>query len=516
MQREILINCTDSETRVGLLENSVLSELYIEQKTKRGITGNVYKGKVTKVLPGMQAAFVDIGLSRDVFLYVSDFFDHLDEYETTICDEEVPDEPRLLPEKRNPKDKKKENGKPAKPARKSIENLLKEGQEVLVQVAKEPIGTKGARVTSHITLPGRYLVLMPTVDHVGVSQRITDQTERQRLKDIIKKIKPPNVGLIMRTVGEGKTEEEVVSDMQFLSKLWSNVLKKNETAKAPSLLHRDLDLVLKTLRDIFTPDIDRLLTDSVEEYERCLEFVDTLLPKLTSKIKLYLKQRPLFDYFNIEGQIDKALKRKVWLKSGGYIVIDEAEALVAIDVNTGKYVGKKNLEDTILKINLEALKEVVHQIRLRDLGGIIVIDFIDMAKAENRKTLMKNLEEELKSDRTRTQMLQLSELGLVQMTRKRIKQSLGKVLTKPCPYCKGNARIKSDKAILNSLTREISLVIGKLSGDDILIRAHPILADLLRGNKKRELNRLQKIYGKRFTIQSDESLHQEQFDIAAL
>ncbi len=512
MQREIIINSSDTETRVALLENSILAELYIERKSRLGITGNIYKGKVTKVLPGMQAAFVDIGLSRDVFLYVSDFFDHLEEYEPLICDEEDTDEITHLEKKKPSKQKDKAGKQPQE----SIETLLKQGQEVLVQVAKEPIGTKGARVTSHITLPGRYLVLMPTVDHVGVSHRITDQTERQRLKDIIKRIKPPNVGLILRTVGEGKDEAEFVSDMQFLSKLWSNVLKKNETAPAPSLLHRDLDLVLKTLRDIFTPDIDRLITDSVEEYERCLEFVDTLLPTLTSKVKLYLKQRPIFDYLNIEAQIDKALKKKVWLKSGGYIVIDEAEALVAIDVNTGKYVGKKNLEDTILKINLEAVKEVVRQVRLRDLGGIIVIDFIDMAKEPNRRALMNKLQEELKKDRTRTQVLQLSELGLVQMTRKRIKQSLGKVLTKPCPYCMGNGRIKSDKAILTSLNREISQAIHKLNGDDVLIRMHPTIANLICGNKKRELNRLQKTYGKRFTVQADDNLHQEQFVIASL
>jgi ribonuclease G len=511
MQREIIINSTGSETRVALLENSTLAELYIEQKGKRGITGNIYKGKVSKVLPGMQAAFVDIGLSKDVFLYVSDFFDHLEEYEPVICDEEESES--LVPVRKNQASNGKE--KSSRGGGNSIEDLLKEGQEVLVQVAKEPIGSKGARVTSHITLPGRYLVLMPTVEHVGVSHRITDQAERQRLKELIKKIKPPNIGLIVRTVGEGKGEEEFVSDLQFLTKLWSNILKKNEATSAPSILHRDLDLVLKTLRDIFTPDIDRLLTDSVEEYERCLEFVDTLLPKLTPKTKLYLKNRPIFDYFNIEPQIDKALKRKVWLRSGGYIVIDEAEALVAIDVNTGKYVGKKNLEDTILKINLEAVKEIVHQVRLRDLGGIIVIDFIDMAKEENRKLLMNKLQEELKRDRTRTQVLQLTELGLVEMTRKRVKQSLGKLLTKPCPYCKGNGRIKSDRAILNSLQLEISRIIDKLEGEDVLIRVHPTIANLLYSNKKRELNRLQKIYTKRFTVQSDDNLHQEQFDIAA-
>jgi ribonuclease G len=521
MQRKIIINSTDSETRVALLENSILSELYIEQKNKQGISGNIYKGKVTKVLPGMQAAFVNIGTNKDVFLYVSDFFDHLEEYEPIICDEEepeeiaLPEEEEIFVEKEPEKEKTKKKEKHTRPINHSIENLLKEGQEVLVQVAKEPIGNKGARATSHITLPGRYLVLMPTIEHVGVSHRISDQAERQRLKELIKKIKPPNIGLIVRTVGEGKGEDEFISDLQFLTKLWDSILKKNEKTKPPCILRRDLDLPLKILRDIFSDDIDRLVTDSVEEYERCLEFVDTLSPKLTSRVKLYLKERPIFDYFNIESQIDKALKRKVWLKSGGYIVIDEAEALVAIDVNTGKYVGKKNLEDTILKINLEAVKEIVRQVRLRDLGGIIIIDFIDMAKEENRKTLMSKLNEALKRDRTRTQVLQLTELGLVEMTRKRIKQSLGKILSKPCPYCKGNGRIKSDWAILNNINREIARIVKKLEAEDILIRTHPAIANLLLGNKKKEINRLQRMYHKKFTVQSDDNLHQEEFNIAA-
>ncbi len=515
MQREIIINSTKTETRIALLENSVLAELYTDHKDRSRISGNIYKGRVNKVLPGMQAAFVNIGLSKDVFLYVSDFFDHLEEYEPIICDEEEPSEITLAKIENKKKNSKNNKDRPSQ-KRPAIEELLQERQEVLVQVAKEPIGTKGARVTSHITLPGRYLVLMPTVEHVGVSHRITDQAERQRLKELIRKIKPENMGVIVRTVGEGRGENEFASDLSFLKKLWDNILKKNETTKAPNILWRDLDLVLKTLRDVFSSDIDRVLTDSVEEYERCLEFVETLAPRLTSRVKLFLKKRPVFEYFNIEPQIDKALRRKVWLKSGGYIVIDEAEALVAIDVNTGKYVGKKNLEDTILKINLDAVKEVVHQMRLRDLGGIIVIDFIDMSKEENRKLLMSKLQEELKRDRTRTQVLQLTELGLVEMTRKRVRQSLGKIMTKPCPYCKGNSRIKSDRAILNSLQRDISQVVNKFESEDMLLRIHPAIAKLLYSNKKRALHYLEKMYNKKFTIQIDESLHQEQFDIMGL
>ncbi len=571
MQKELLVNSSDGEIRVALLENGVLTELYYEHKTKQGIMGNIYKGRVTRVLPGMQAAFVDIGLSKDAFLYVMDFFDHVDEYEQELSEDEehseiepeehihieepaacepVAAEETAHPEAVHPEAIHEEILPPAvitaveamppaplsvslpqpvplpaaeKPApeksrskRNSIENLLKVGQEVLVQVAKEPIGTKGARVTSHISLPGRFLVYMPTVEHVGVSRRIAESSERQRLKEIIKRTKPPNTGFIVRTVGEGKGQEEFTSDVQFLTRLWSSLLKNSETFHAPPLIHQDLDLVLQTIRDIFSPDIDRLWLDSVEEYERVLEFVGDLLPEFTSKVKLYLKSKPMFDYFDIEAQIAKALKRKVWLKSGGYIVIDEAEALVAIDVNTGKYVGKKNLESTIVKTNLEAAQEAMRQIRLRDLGGIIVIDFIDMGRAENRRRIMDTLQELLKSDRTRSNLVQLTELGLVEMTRKRVKQSLGKVLSRACPYCKGNGRIKTEVTVFHEMEREIARTLEKLEGEEVILRVHPGIAKLILDNKKKRLTKMEKTFKKRFTIQADENFHQEQFDIVGV
>jgi len=507
MQKEIIINSNPQETRVALLENGVLAELYIEPKGQRGITGNIYKGRVTRVLPGMQAAFVNIGLAKDAFLYVLDFFDHLEEYEAALDDEGQPPVPGPEEVRRRRQRRRRQE--------EDIEKVLSPGQEVLVQVAKEPIGTKGARVTSHISLPGRYLVYMPTVDHIGVSRRITDQAERQRLKEIVKGIRPPSGGFIVRTVGEGKSRENFEADMHFLTRLWSGILRRNESISAPALIHRDLDLLFRIIRDLFTDEVNRILIDSVEDYERCLEFVENLMPHLASKVRLYLKDKPIFEYFNIEPQIEKALKRKVWLKSGGYIVIDETEALVCIDVNTGKYVGKgkRNLEETIVKINLEAIKEIVRQVRLRDLGGIIIIDFIDMEKEENRRLVLEALAEELKKDRTRSNVLQLTELGLVEMTRKRVKQSLGKTLTKPCPYCKGNGRIKSDLYILSSLEQEVARVARNTNASELVLRVNPAIAELLLENKKRHLLRLEKLHKKQLTVLSDEALHQEEFSV---
>ncbi len=516
MQKEIVINVTEAETRVSLLENGILAEFYIEQKTRRNCTGNIYKGKVNKVLPGMQAAFVDIGLSKDAFLYVTDFFDHLEEYEQKLADEETPifdlpiDEPYLAAKRSRPRKRGDKSNNT------SIESLLTEGQEVMVQVAKEPIGTKGARLTSHISLPGRYLVYMPTVEHIGVSRRIAAAGERQRLKDLLKRLRPPDCGgFIVRTAAEGQGAKQIEADIQFLLNLWNSIQKRKENTTAPTILHSDLDLICKIIRDVFTDNVTRLLVDSEEEYQRCLEFVDAALPNLTHKIKLYLKEKPIFDYFNIEAQLEKALKRKVWLKSGGYIIIEETEALVAIDVNTGKYVGKKNLEETVLKTNLDAIREIVRQVRLRDLGGIIVIDFIDMEKEDHRRKVIESFQEQLKADRTRTNVQQLSELGLVEMTRKRIRQSLGRILTKTCPYCHGDGRIKSELTVYHVLLRELSRMSGRLIGDEVLIRVHPNLARLLLENRSRRLSHMEKLYQKKFTVQADENLHEIEFNLSA-
>jgi len=508
MSREIIVNSIPRQTRVALLEDGQLAEIYIERAQDRRIVGNVYKGRVTKVLPGMQAAFVDIGLKKDAFLYVLDVYNNLEEYETTIVEEE--EEAGM--------ESQDEDLEPFKVSSSSasIQELLKEGQEIVVQVSKEPLGTKGARVTSHITLPGRFLVYMPTVEHVGVSRRIASDTERSRLRKLIKKLKPPNCGFIVRTVGEGKGEEEFRADMDFLIKLWESIKKKSENATAPSVLHEDLDLVFRTIRDLFNSDIEKMVLDSEREYQRCLEFVDTLMPHLTDRIKFFVKDVPIFDHYRIESELEKALRKKIWLKSGGYIIIDQSEALVAIDVNTGKYVGKKNLEDTIVKTNLEAVSEIVRQIRLRDLGGIIIIDFIDMELEENKKKVLNALERKLREDRSRTNVLQLSELGLVEMTRKRVKQSLEKVLSEPCPYCEGRGVVKSSLTICYEVQNAVRRLISSTNSQEILIRVNPSVGAHFRGEERPFIDEMTEIYQKKIKVKEDPNLHQEHFEVTPL
>lgn len=510
MKQEIIVNKGISETRIAILENGVLAELLMELDNRKSITGNICKGKVTRVLPGMQACFVNIGLTRDAFLYVSDLLENLEDYEA-IIDETTEDDlnhpPVLIPAPRKRKAKVKDL---------AIEKRIKAGQEILVQIGKEPIGTKGARVTSHISLPGRYLVYMPTVDHVGVSRRITDPEERNRLRNIIQELKPPNSGFIARTVGEGMDKAHFKSDIEFLIRMWRSILSRAEKMSAPALVHEDLDLIQKIVRDIFHEKVSRLVIDSEQEYVRCLDFVREMMPRQAKKVKLYTRQKPIFTQYNIEPQIEKALKKRVWLKSGGYLVIEETEALVVVDVNTGRYVGKKNLEDTILKINLEAAKEVAHQIRLRNLGGIIIIDFIDMEQEANRKLLLKTLNEALKTDRARTNVLQITGLGIVEMTRKRVKQSLSKSFLKPCPYCNGSGLVKSPRTVFYNILREINRIAERQNGADILLRVHSDVCAFFYDKENKWLERLERLYKKRITLKSDDSLHHEQYDIMTI
>jgi len=549
MLKELIINTGFDETRIALLEDGILAEFYVERKNSAGIVGNIYKGRVTKVLPGMQATFVNIGLEKDAFLYVMDVLDNMEEYdkeseediEKTVSEPQIALSKKLISGEDDTEEidaDKQAEGEESRVVQEAsgragngntdrivqtanIEDLLEEGQEVLVQVLKEPLGTKGARVTAHITLPGRYLVFMPTVDHIGISRRIENPEERERLKGIIDSIKPSNTGFIVRTAGEGKDEAHFVADVEFLTKIWKKVFERQEKLVAPAPVHQDLDIISRTIRDVFTPEISRIVIDSEEEYEHCLNLINDLMPSLTDRVKLYLKRKPVFDFYNVERQLGKATKRKVWLKSGGYIVIDETEALVAIDVNTGKYVGTKSLEETIVKINLEAIKSIAQQVRLRDLGGIIVIDFIDMEKEENRKLIVNTLEDALKADRTYTNVVQLSELGLVEMTRKRVKQSLGKVLTMPCPYCKASGRVKSDVTVFFEIQREISRIVDtSLKTCEILVRTHPDVARLFYfwednepAQKGYTLEKLEKLFKRKITVKSDEHLHIAQFDV---
>ncbi|MFA5515415.1 MAG: Rne/Rng family ribonuclease [Desulfuromonadales bacterium] len=498
MAKELVINTTSHETRVALLENGHIAELYIERSRERGIVGNIYRGKVIRVLPGMQAAFVDVGLEKAAFLYVADVLDEIEAVEQFIDGDHRPvaaeegDEPPPLP---------------------PIEDLLQEGQEILVQVAKEPLGTKGARITSHISLPGRHLVLMPTVDHVGISRRIENEEEKNRLRDIVEQIRPRGTGFIVRTAAEGKSEEELRTDMAFLIGLWQEVAKKREVSSAPALIHSDLDVTSKVLRDILTEEVDRIVVDSREEHDKIVRFIGTFMPTLKYAIEQYADNEPIFDAFGLEVEIARALGRKVWLKSGGYIIIEQTEALTAIDVNTGRFVGKHNLEDTILKTNLEAVKEIAYQVRLRNIGGLIIIDFIDMEKEAHREKVHSALEEALKNDKSKTNILKISELGLVEMTRKRVRESIGRTLCEPCPYCEGKGYVKSRTTMAYEIFRDLRREIPGLPGDRFSLQVHPDLAALLIDEERNGIEELERQFGKQIAVTARPGFHLEQFEI---
>ncbi|OGL41739.1 MAG: ribonuclease G [Candidatus Schekmanbacteria bacterium GWA2_38_9] len=512
MSREIIINSTSQETRIAVLENNLLSEIFTERKKEKGINGNIYKGKVSKVLPGMQAAFIDIGMDKAGFLHASDIADDARAYEKLLDEDKDISQDKLDDEIFE----NEEEVSISKDSSLQIEDLLKKGQEILVQVSREPIGSKGPRLTSYITLPGRYLVFMPTVNHMGISRRIEDKGERARLKGIMNDLRTPNSGFIVRTASEGKSHEDFMSDMNFLKKLWGTVQERHDKRQAPCLVHADMDLVFRILRDLFTSDIERILVDFKADFERCLDFAEKYLPQHSGRIEFYEGKEPIFDLFGIEIEIDKALGRKIWLKSGGYIVIDQTEALVAIDVNTGKYVGKRNLEETILKTNLEAVKEIVYQIRLRNLGGIIIIDFIDMEKEESREKVFHALENAIKGDRLRTNILKISELGLVQMSRKRMRESLSQSLCQQCIYCDGKGLIKSSTTICYEIFREIARVAISESGKKIMVSVHPDVADMLYDEESAGIEELEKICQKKVIIKTDFDNHIEQYDIVAM
>jgi Rne/Rng family ribonuclease len=664
MVKEMIVNTTALETKVAILEDDQLAELYIERNRNRGILGNIYKGKVTKVLPGMQSAFVNIGLDKDAFLYVSDFIEDSEEYDKvlTAAEEQVakamaemdvqerpprrdrkgersrwrerrerqevsrptpppspapallekwalgcetenlvstsPDgsaarEPQPIPapvalvpfisspppagaeppvedaakpvltlptespvepasddlppmesarltdrdetmaftegggaprsgfsaRRRGPAARRKRftaARHTKRPEHQSIDDVLREGQEILVQIAKEPIGKKGARVTSHIALPGRYLVYMPTVDHVGVSRKIGSDAERIRLKDIILKHRELfSGGVIVRTAAEERREEDLANDLKFLVRLWDDIREKTEKTSAPALIHAELNLVQRILRDHFSFEFQAVRVDDEAEYQRIVEFVDKIYHNMVHRVKLYTRERPIFDEFGINPEIDKLLQPKIWLKSGGYIVINQTEALVSIDINTGKFVGRGNsLEETITRTNLEAVKEIVKQIRLRDLGGIIVIDFIDMDERKNRKRVMEALSQELASDKAPSKILEFNEFGLVAITRKRVKQSLERTLCQPCNYCGGSGMVKSVATTCYAIYHEIEKM-GDLGDghDEVMIRVHPDVARALRESEAAVVEEIRHLLKKDVAIKADPSLHIEHFNI---
>ena len=497
MSREIVINAAKHESRIAVLDEGQVVELWVERTRHRTIVGNIYKGRVTKVLPGMQSAFVDLGLERDAFLYVSDVIEDLEEFDNADSTDDLTLDD--VPQQR---------------AEASISDLLREGQEIVVQVSKDTIAGKGARITSHITLPGRFLVYMPTVNHIGVSRRIENEAERARLKEILDRIRPAGSGgFIVRTAGEEREEDEFRADLKYLTDLWEQIRRRAEKASAPTAMHHDLDLVLRTIRDVLSPEFKSVWVDSVDQYQRIVEFLDQIQPNLVSRVRLYRREEPIFEDFSIEAEIAKALKSKVWLKSGGYIVINQTEALVAIDVNTGKYVGKRNLEETVFKTNLEAAKEIVRQIRLRDLGGIIVLDFIDMEDLSNRARLFEALEAEIRKDRSKTKILQISEFGLIEMTRKRVRQSLERSLTQACPYCGGSGRIKSNTTIAFEIWRELMKLRDLHEGQDVIVRLNPVVYSSLNNANDPIFEEIERNLGIHLVFKPDDSLHHEQFDV---
>jgi ribonuclease G len=508
MFTELVINVAEHETRVALLEDGTIVELFIDRKDESNIAGNIYKGRVQRVLPGMQAAFVDIGLNQAAFIHVRDVLGDIDQaYEKIFLENE--EEFSALCDAQAADDKPIVNS----PKSLLIEEMLTEGQEILVQVSKSPLGSKGARVTSHISLPGRFLVLMPASNHVGISRRIEDEAERKRLKDTILELKNDAFGYIARTVSEGLPGEKLFFEMNFLKNLWEKVQGKYRKISAPALLHQELSVVLRAVRDLFTHEADKLVIDSRSGYESVLSFLDEFMPNLKDSIELYEGSEPIFDAFNLEGDISRALKKKVWLKSGGYIVLENCEALVAIDVNTGRYVGKHNLEETILKTNLEAVKEIAYQIRLRDLGGIIIIDFIDMEKLSNQEKVFNALKEAFKKDRSKTHVLPISELGLVQMTRKRIRKPLNRLLCEPCFYCDGEGYLMSRQSICYNIYREVLRDSVDIPGTRLTLMVNPEIAERLHGEENHIILSLEQALGKAIIIYPNLRYHMEEYEI---
>ena len=545
MKREILINACNLEVRVAAVEDNSLAEFYLERNQQRSIVGNIYKGKVTRVLPGMQAAFVDIGLEKAGFLHVSDFLTGIDavgsmadmlgeEVETEpvepLASEEVIDQPTedapdvalnedgqpAPPEQRRGRRRgRRGGGQQPRRVRLPIEQQLHRGQEIIVQIAKEPMGTKGARLTSSISLPGRFLVYMPTSNNLGLSRRIESAEERARLRGILTEMRPQQGGFIVRTACEGVSRREIQRDVAFLTKTWGSILKKSEKSPPASELYSDLDVALRTVRDLFSSEVDRLWCDDQNTYSRIVQFVQTYMPRLRARVQLFQENEPLFEHFKVEPQIERALDRKVWLKSGGYLIFDQAEALTAIDVNTGRFVGKKSQDETILRTNLEAADEVVRQLRLRNIGGIIIVDFIDMTREADRKRVSDSLKEALRRDKARTSALKISELGLVQMTRKRTRESLEELLTDPCPRCQGSRVVKSVPTLAAEVLRGVHReAIKKPPTEMLMVKVSSQVARYLYDFGAKDLEALEHQLNSKIVLRSKDGLEPGAFELS--
>lgn len=474
MAKKIIVNVLPEETRMALLENGQLMEVSVERTDSGHIVGNIYKGKIKNILPGMQAAFVDIGREKNAFLYIGDAFPHL-------------------------------------PARGSREHeKLTVGQDIIIQVVKDTIGSKGPRVTAHLTLPGRYTVLMPTVEYTGISRRIDSEEERERLKALSVKVRPGGMGLIIRTVAEGKSEADLKKDVDYLTSLWNSLAARAKRVHAPALLYRDVDLVIRIVRDYFSEDINQFIINNQEAYGRVCDLLNFISPELVPRVVLYQGKEDIFSYYGLDDEMEKLGQRCVPLKCGGYIVIDKTEALTVIDVNTGKYVGQTNLSDTVFRTNLEAANQIARQIRLRDIGGIIIIDFIDMDKPEHQQEVLKKLEENLKHDRTKTQVLGITGLGLVEMTRKKSRQNIESMLYTECPCCQGRGRVKSPETVIIDIRRQLRKLIG-VSRRRLIIQVHPSVAKMLA--RPGILGQLENEFNRQLTVESVLSMHPEVFTL---
>jgi len=488
MSEEILINVTPRETRIALVENGMLQEVFIERASKRGLVGNIYKGRISRVLPGMQAAFVDIGLDRAAFLHASDI------HAIEGIKQEI--------DKRGDGD--------------GISALCCEGQDILVQVVKDPLGSKGARLTTHISIPSRYLVFMPGMDYVGVSQRIEEEDERSRLREIVNKHSVGEGGHILRTVAEGVDQQAVQADVDYLSRVWVAIKERCKTETGPAVIYEDLPLVLRSMRDMVGDAIEEVHIDSYETYEKVCRFVHTFIPTMDGRIDYYQGERPLFDLYSVEDEIQKALSRKVALKSGGHVVIDQTEAMTTVDVNTGAFVGHRNLEETIFKTNLEASHAIARQLRLRNLGGIIIIDFIDMAEQEHKRQVLRALERTLEKDHAKSHICEVSPLGLVEMTRKRTRESLEHILCEPCGSCEGRGFIKTAETSCYELFRELMREARQFEADSFLVMASQEVVDLLLDEESTSLAELEAFIGKPIKFQVEALYTQEQFDIVLM
>lgn len=500
--RELAINVTPFETRAVLLENRTPIEIFVERGSTNENIGNIYKGRVLRILPGMQSAFIDIGLEKAAFLYVKDLAPYSITYDDPF--DTISEEENIGGEETETKEVFQFTAK--------IQDLIKEGQEILVQTEKCPRGTKGARVTTNIALPGRYLVLLPYSDHLGVSHRIQNEEERDRLKSIVESLRTTSFGFIVRTAAEGKSENELKRDMNYLTRLWEHINEKKNKHSAPSTVYEELELPYRLVRDLPSEEIGKIIIDSKDVYEKLVSYISDFWPEEPITVELYKDEIPLFEKYGLELEISKALERYIWLKSGGYIVIDETEALTIIDVNTGKFVGKDNLETTILQTNMEAAKEIPYQLRLRNIGGIIIIDFIDMKEPVNKEKVFKLLESECMRDRTKIFLNPMTDLGLVELTRKRARNSLSKILGETCPCCEGKGFIMSRKTVCNEIFREVYKNLSKQTNKRAFLKVGREMGDILFGEEKKIIDAIKIMTKKDVVIEVSRDLLWHQYE----